>query len=490
MSILKRRGGRAARVIALASLYLAGTAHADALDLTPCRIDAGSAIPTSKALCGTFKVPEDYDAPEGRHIQLSVALIPALNVEPKADPLVFFAGGPGQAAIETYLIARGAFEKIRQDRPILLVDQRGTGQSNLMTCPLPDPQTMADTTLDDVAPMVRECLEQLPGDPRFYTTSVAARDLDQIRQEMGIEQLNLWGGSYGTRMALHYMRQYPQHTRSVIIDGVAPADFLLGPDIAIDAQHSVDALFDRCSETPACAEAFGDLGAKLKAVKARLGETPVTITIKHPRTGAPSEQIINADVLSAVVRLAIYSPIMRALLPTIIEEAHNEQYDLLGVQSASLTEGFIDTMAMGMHNAVVCTEDAPFYGDERNPALSDTFIGESQLDFLVETCKHWPAGVIDAGFKEPVVSDIPVLLLSGEMDPVTPPSNAEHALQTLSNARHIVAPGQGHIVSGTGCVPRLMDQFIDTMDAEAIDSSCTERLRSMPFFVSPAGPTP
>ncbi|MEO0576271.1 MAG: alpha/beta hydrolase [Pseudomonadota bacterium] len=490
MSNFLTRASRTALLATMATLALGSGADAETLELSPCRIDAGSAIPTAKAMCGKFKVPEDYAAPEGRHIQLNVAWIPALSVDPKGDPLVFFAGGPGQGAIETYLIARGAFEPIRQDRPILLVDQRGTGDSNLMTCPLPDPQSMADSSIEDVAPMVRECLDQLPGDPRFYTTSVAALDLDQLRQALNIEQLNLWGGSYGTRMALHYMRQFPEHTRSVIIDGVAPADFLLGPEIATDAQKSADALFDRCSETPACADRFGDLGEKLRAVKARLSDTPVTITINHPRTGEPSEQIINADVLAAVVRLSIYSPTMRALLPTIIDQAHSERYELIGAQSANISENFIDSMAMGMHNAVVCTEDAPFYGSERDPTLADTFIGESQLEFIIETCAHWPAGVIDDGFKEPVVSDIPVLLLSGEMDPVTPPSNAEHALATLSNARHIVAPGQGHIVSGTGCIPRLMDQFVDSTLPGELDPTCTERLRSMPIFVGPAGPTP
>ncbi|MEL6869655.1 MAG: alpha/beta hydrolase [Pseudomonadota bacterium] len=486
-----QRNRQVAQMVTLLALFgVVGATRAQALELTPCRIDGGSALPTAEALCGQMRITEDRTGDDGAMIELEVALIPALSVQPQPDPLVFFAGGPGQAAIETYLLARGAFERIRQHRAILLVDQRGTGGSNRMSCPMPPPEEMADIDLDDVAPMVRECLDQLAGDPRFYTTSVAVQDIDAIRQALGYEQINLWGGSYGTRVALHYLRQYPQHTRSVIIDGVAPADLSLGPDIALDAQDSADALFDRCTETPACNETFGDLAAKLTAVKARLQDAPVTIVASHPRTGLPNEQIVNADLLAGVVRLAIYSPATRAVLPTIIDRAHAGDYTLIAAQAAMLEDGFVDSMAIGKHNAVVCTEDVPFFDTQTNPALDATFMGSLQVEVMRETCKHWPAGVIDGGFKQPVTSDIPVLLLSGEVDPVTPPKNAERALRTLSRAKHIVAPGQGHIVSGAGCMPKIMGEFVATLDLDALDASCIERLRSMPIFVGPAGPTP
>ena len=244
------------------------SATASAFELAPCRIDAGSAFDTAKAQCGIFEIAENPDDPDGTKIGLHVAVVPSLNVEPLNDPLVLLAGGPGQSAIDSYLMMGGAFELVRRDRPILLVDQRGTGRSNPLTCPELEFEDMsADIDLDEARRQTGRCLDELAGDPRFYTTSVAVDDLDAVRAALGYEQLNLWGGSYGSRVALHYLKTYPQHTRSAIIDGVVPADLLLGPAIALDAQVSLDTLFDRCDEDGACSEAFGDLRASFAALR-------------------------------------------------------------------------------------------------------------------------------------------------------------------------------------------------------------------------------
>ena len=264
-----------AAALAVIALPSGEAAIAADLALTPCRIDAGNQLPTAKAECGRMTVPEDPANPAGNTIELAIALVPALSVVPEPDPIVFFAGGPGQGAVETYLQVRGAFEPLRQDRPILLVDQRGTGGSNKLSCPeLNDEDFGQEFDATVVRRLTRECLDQLPGDPRFYTTSVAVQDLHAVRAALGFDQLNLWGGSYGTRVALHYLKRYPDHVRSVIIDGVAPSDDVLGPDIAIDAQQSVAAAFDRCAESPACAAQYGDLGATLRSLRARLAAEP------------------------------------------------------------------------------------------------------------------------------------------------------------------------------------------------------------------------
>ncbi|MEM8548281.1 MAG: alpha/beta hydrolase, partial [Pseudomonadota bacterium] len=371
------------------------------------------------------------------------------------------------------------------------VDQRGTGSSNKMSCPeLADEDFGQDFDAAVVQRLTRECLEQLPGDPRFYTTSVAVQDLDAVRAALGFEQLNLWGGSYGTRVALHYLRRYPEHVRSVIIDGVAPSDDVLGPDIAIDAQQSVEAAFDRCAESPACAAEYGDLGETLRDLRARLTAAPVEATVLHPRTGALETETMTDELLAGVVRLSAYKPLTRALLPTLIQRAHDGDYTMLAAQGLLLADSFADAMAVGMHNAVVCTEDAPFFPDTAPAALDDTFMGRFQLDYLIASCDVWPAGVIDDDFKDPVTSDTPVLILSGEFDPVTPPANGEAALATLSNARHLVASQQGHIVSGVGCMPRLLDEFVTTLDLTALDASCLDRVGGMPFFLNAIGPTP
>ena len=478
-------------------LLLAGAtlaAPAAALELQPCRIDAGTMTDTAKARCGTLVRPENPDDPAGRTISLSVALVPALNVEPLPDPLVLFAGGPGQSAIDAYLQMRQAFEPIRRDRHILLVDQRGTGRSNPLDCPFPDdPEIMAGAwNPDDIVPYAERCLESLDADVRYYTTSVAVDDLDAVRAALGFETLNLWGGSYGTRVALHYLRQYPERARSVILDGVLPADEVLGPAIAVDAQSSLDLLFDRCAESPSCNATFPALRETFGALRGRLADAPVTVPVAHPRTGVLVEQQLTGDALAGIVRMSSYAPTTRALLPLMISEAAAGRYTMLAAQAAMIETQVEGLLAMGMHNSVVCAEDAPRFAEARvdDVAYARTYIGAMQLDALAAICGIWPRGPVDDGFGTPVVSDVPVLLLSGEVDPVTPPANADHAAQTLSVSRHIVAPGQGHIISGTGCVPSLLETFVTTRDPGALDTACVERLAATPFFVSNIGPTP
>lgn len=485
------RSGLALPAWAVSALF-ALSATAGAFELAPCRIDAGSAFDTAKAECGTFEIAENPDDPDGTRIGLHVAVIPSLNVEPLNDPLVLLAGGPGQSAIDSYLMMGSAFELVRRDRPILLVDQRGTGRSNPLTCPEMDIESVTgEVDMDEARRLTEDCLRQLSGDPRFYTTSVAVDDLDAVRAALGYEQLNLWGGSYGSRVALHYLRTYPQHTRSAIIDGVVPADLLLGPGIAIDAQASLDLLFDRCAEDAACSGAFGDLRESFASLRARIKDAPVSLTIAHPRNGEQLEQKITDEVLAGVIRLSSYAPTSRALLPLMIHEAANGRFQMLAAQSALITEDFEGVLAVGMHNAVVCTEDAPYFSRVIDTSeLANTYMGELQFEYLKEICAVWPAGVIDDGFNEPVASDVPVLVLSGEVDPVTPPEYGERAAATLSRSRHIVAPKQGHIVSPHGCMPQLVGKFVDELDPAAIDADCVERMGDTPIFVSPVGPTP
>ncbi len=481
-------------LIATLAALAAAAPPASALELEPCRIDAGPALDTTKALCGTFERAENPDAPDGRKIALSVALVPALNVEALPDPLVFLAGGPGQSAIDSYLAMPSAFEQIRRDRPILLVDQRGTGRSNRLDCPLPENGDLStgDWDPEEMLAYTRDCLESLDGDPRFYTTSVAVDDLDAVRAELGIEQLNLWGGSYGTRVALHYLRKYPEQTRSVIIDGVIPGDELLGPAIATDAQASLDFLFDRCAETADCNEAFPNLADTFDALRQQLDDTPVTLSVAHPTNGELVELNLRKDTLTGVVRMSTYSPTTRALLPLMISEAAQGRYTMLAAQAALIETQFQSLLAMGMHNSVVCSEDAPSFAerDVDDAMLDATYIGKDQLEALELMCSIWPRGPVDEGFNEAVVSDVPVLVLSGEVDPVTPPSNGDKAAQTLSTSRHIVAPGQGHIISALGCMPRLLGEFVNGLDPAAIDDTCMQRLGATPFFVGTVGPTP
>jgi len=481
------------RLLTFALLLLAaGPSGAAELALEDCRLDAGPGLPTVKARCGALVRPENPDDPGGRSIELRVAVVPALSVEPAPDPLVPLAGGPGQAATDFYVAYRGAFEGVRRDRPILLVDQRGTGGSARLTCPESEDMLEEVPELEEIGPLVEECLDGLEADPRYYTTSVAVRDLEAVREALGYPALNLYGISYGTRVAQHYLRRYPERTRSVVLDGVIPAGKVLGPDIALFAQAAVDAIFGRCAESPACAERFPDVETEFDGLLARLGQDPAEVSLTHPVTGAPADRRFSPMDLAGAVRLLTYAPSSAALLPHLIHQGAQGNLGPLTAQIMMIEASMYESLAIGMHHSVVCAEDMPFVTDSDidREALADTFMGEHQIDMLREICRHWPRGPIDPDFREPMDTDVPVLLLSGEFDPVTPPAWGDLAAAQYRNARHVVGPGQGHGLLPHGCTPRLVADFITAAAVEDLDAECVSRLGPMPFFLDFNGPRP
>ena len=468
-----------------------GVAAEPTLTLENCRIRAGRGYPGIKARCGTLRRHENPADPDSPILELFVAVVPALTLEPEPDPFVPIAGGPGQGTTEFYASYSIAFEKIRRNRDIVLLDQRGTGQSATMDCESDEDiiegrfsreQTIADT---------EDCLDQLPHDPRFFTTSVAVRDLETLRVALGYSQFNLYGISYGSRVAQHFVRRYPGSTRSVILDGVVPPQMALGPAIAIEAQNALDAIFDRCADDPRCAERFPDIRDGFAALQDRLEEEPVTITIANPVTGTPEEIRFGRQEMAGALRLLSYHPTSIAVMPMLIDEALQENFAPLAAQFMMIAASISDAMSLGMHNAVVCTEDAPYFDGEQigQGAQEATYIGPLQLEALEAICSVWPAGVLDDEFKTPVTTDIPFLLLSGEADPITPPHYAELAALNLDNARLLTGARQGHGQAARGCMPDIIGEFVDTPTAGDLDAECFDRVHAMPFFLDFSGPS-
>jgi len=475
-----------------AAILAAAPAAGATLALEDCRLDAGPGLATVKARCGTLERPENPDDPDGRRIGLRVAVVPALSVEPAADPVVPLAGGPGQAATDFYVAYRGAFEALRRERPILLVDQRGTGDSARLTCPESEDMLEEVPEPEEIGPLVNQCLDGLEADPRYYTTSVAVRDLEAVREALGYPALNLYGISYGTRVAQHYLRRYPERTRSVVLDGVIPAGEVLGPDIALFAQAAVEAIFDRCAESEACADRFPEVESEFAALLERLAASPEEVTLNHPVTGEAAERRFSNQELAGAVRLLAYAPASAALLPHLIHEGARGNLSPLTAQIMMIEASMYESLAIGMHHSVVCAEDMPFVTDADidREALEATFMGEQQIDMLREICRHWPRGPIDPDFREPLDTEVPVLLLSGEFDPVTPPAWGDRAAAQYDNARHVVGPGQGHGLLPHGCTPRLVADFIAAASADNLDADCVSRLGPMPFFLDFNGPRP
>jgi len=481
-----------ATLLVLLPLFVSGQEVTAALTLEDCRISAGRGHPGIKARCGTLQRPENPADPVSAQLELFVAVVPALSLNPALDPFVPIAGGPGQASSSFYAGFAGAFEHIRRDRDIVLLDQRGTGKSAPMTCDVDEKIIEGEFSREQTIAETQKCLASLPHDPRFFTTSVAVADLEALRKALGYSRFNLYGISYGSRVAQHFLRQYPNSTRSVILDGVAPPQLALGPGIAVDAQNSLDAVFDRCSKDEKCQQRFPNIRRQLTDLQAHLSAHSVSVSLPNPLTGHIEDINFTAAELAGALRLLSYHPTSAAKIPLLIAEAANENYTPFAAQFMMIAESISEAINIGMHNAVICTEDAPHFAAAgiSRAMLEDTYIGPLQLDALEAMCSVWPLGVIDADFKAPVASDIPVLLLSGEIDPVTPAVNGELAAVALSNARHLVGEHQGHGQAPRGCMPRVIDQFIDSARVDALDTQCLERLHAMPFFLDYSGPPP
>ena len=346
----------------------------------------------------------------------------------------------------------------------------------------------------NLAPAAREqaraCLAAYAGkaDPRHYTTGNYLRDLEAVREALGIAQLNLAGGSYGTRVALDYLRRYPASVRSVFVDSVAPPELALGQDHARNLDEALAAISRRCSADAACRERFGDIGARLRELKRQVERSPRTVTFRHPQTNAMVSAPFGVPVLTAVARLFAYAPRWTALLPLLVSEAAVGRPEPLLAQAELLMSSLGDELAHGMELSVICAEDADLL--KPYPEDRDTLMGPDFAAFIQAQCEVWPHGTRPADFKQPVVSDKPVLLLSGEYDPVTPPRYADQVARTLSNSRHLVARGQGHTPVGAGCMPRLLREFVEKLEPKALDAGCLDALGDTPFFLDYQGPAP
>jgi pimeloyl-ACP methyl ester carboxylesterase len=466
-------------------------ASAASLPLEECRLQSEIAAGGVAARCGWLSVPENREQP-GKQVRLHVAVIPALRLEPAADPLFVLSGGPGQAASDFYISIAPALARIRRDRDIVVVDQRGTGRSNRLDCAFPDESDVTFADPQKLQEIVRACLGGLPGDPRYYTTSVAVRDLDDVRAALGYQKLSLYGVSYGTRVAQHYMRRYPDRVRVAVLDGVVPPGLALGPDVALDAQAAIDAAFARCQSDVRCDRTFPNIAATFSALRSRLQSQPFALSVPDPLSAEPTEAQLGAAELSAAVRLLSYSDETLSTLPLLIHEAQVGQPQALAAQYLMIKRSLDVQIANGMHFAVVCSEDAPLWTEkDLSPAaVAHTYIGDAFMSSMKTVCDQWPRGPVDPDFSEPLTSSTPTLVMSGGNDPVTPARYGEQVIRGLANSKHLVLDGQGHGQITVGCMPRLTAEFIVSGDIKAVDGACTRTVAPAPFLLSRSAPAP
>lgn len=414
------------------------------LKLSPCHLEEFN----EEVLCGTLRVWEDRVARTGRTINIHVAVLPALRREKAPDPLFLLAGGPGQGARGYARLVPIAFQEVRRGRDVVLVDLRGTGDSNPLECDLGDPLTMFVAGEMDVA----SCQKTLKADPRFYTTAPAVDDLDDVRAALGYERINLWGGSYGTRASLVYARRHPDHVRSVVLDGAAPFEIRLPLHNAQGAQRAMDRLLADCAADPRCRAAYPGLRGELAALLADLAERPATAAIRHPRTGAPMDFTVTRDNFASGLRGMLYSPSHASLIPYVVNAASQGDFSPFAVSTLETAAWSTETMSLGLTLSVLCAEDVPGITDaEADRQVRGTFLGRSEIDTWRRMCAQWPHAARPDGLERVHSLKTPALILSGDLDPVTPPRWGEAMKTHFPGARHIVVPSAGHNTSMSGC---------------------------------------
>jgi len=473
-------------------LLAAHGATAASLPLADCRLTSTLTQGTADGRCGWFEVAENRKVTDGKRIRLHIAVIPALRKQALPDPLFIISGGPGQAASDFYLSSAAAFERLRSDRDVVIIDQRGTGKSNLLQCELPDEFESAPFDKSLVQRHTRECLQALNGDPRYYTTSVAVRDLDDVRRALGYDRINLYGVSYGTRVAQHYARRYSEHVRAMVLDGVVPVELALGPGIAIHAQQSLDATLRRCAADKDCNTAFPRLTESFAHLRAEFASHTQPISIPHPRTSKLTPIDFGMAHLAVALRLLSYSDDTAATLPFLINEAAANRPQAIAAQALLVARSLKDQMAMGMQYAVICTEDAAFISDaaRNDAAIAASYMGRLFLETLTSICDVWPHGDIDPDFHAALQSSVPTLLLSGDNDPVTPAAFGEQAARGFTAGMHVTFAGQGHGQLQSRCGASLIRRFIENGAAANLDTQCVAQVRPAPFLIDANGPKP
>jgi pimeloyl-ACP methyl ester carboxylesterase len=497
------RPSLAALVCALATILLAGCneqaqhtgPRADskgdlrfgAITFQPCSLspDSGSSV---EAQCADFEVPENHDAPTGRKIKLAVALIPA-NGDAEPDPILFIAGGPGQSILEAYPQLHAGVRDARRKRHVLLIDARGTGRSHPLACTEIDqlantptawqePETIRKATID--------CRDRLSktADLRFYATADHIRDLDTVRRALGVEQFNLVGISYGTRVAQQFAARYPAHTRTITIDSIAPNSLVLGEHVR-NIDIALKQLFARCVADAACKRNLGDPAVTFASIRERLqagGLAPVRY--RDATSGEWREEVPSFGHLAALMRMYAYNPATISMLPLILRDASQGRYEALLSQAHAVSGSMNQSIMMGMHLSVNCSENFEIQNSTKDP---NSLTGEEIIDVYKAQCAIWPKGKRDPNFRKPLSGNLPVLAISGEFDPVTPPRYGDEVVKSLPNGRHLVLPGQGHSVLTIGCMPKLFARFLETADAKNLDAACLKRLRPSPPFAGNYG---
>ena len=431
---------------------------------------------------GTFAVFEDRNAQEGRMIHLDVVVLHATGENNQPDPMFFLAGGPGGDVSRGWRGYRNSW--IRVERDIVLVSQRGTGGDNKLDCEMAASDDNIQGYLDPLFTIeaFQACLEELKANYNLsqYSTFAAADDLFELRLALGYDKINLSGGSYGTRMALIYMRQHPETVRTATLNGVAPISFKNPLNHAPAAHEAIQLLIAECANDPDCNAYFPNLRDEFQIILDRLGQEPADVTVTHPVTKERVMVKLSKAAFAEALRMIMYSGQGSRLLPFLIHQAFLGDYEPFAQRGMENNRGIRQSLALGMLLCVTCAEDvARIDPNEIAEVTGDSFLGEDRVRQQMAVCEIWPKSVIPNDSGENVSVEVPTLLLSGFYDPVTPPKFGTDAASHLPFSVHLAVPGS-HGVGGP-CIRDIQQRFLGSGTVDGLDTSCTEEIRKIRF---------
>jgi pimeloyl-ACP methyl ester carboxylesterase len=452
--------------------------------------------------CGFVTVPQDHNDPDGPTLRLAVAVFKDQSSEHLPDPVIFLAGGPGEKTVHAAPQLAQLFGPVYANRDLVIFDQRGVGLSEpSLECPEtvqvgydlldePDQEIVAQASFDAIL-ACRDRLVSEGHDLSVYNTVQNAADVEALRVALGYDQVNLYGGSYGSLLAQAVMRDHPEHIRSVVLESVLPAEKSFFVDTTLTVPQAIMRLLDLCAADQACASAYPDLEDVLFEVIDRLNEEPIAIIVVDPTDGQSYDALLSGDTVLANLRVVLYLTPTIPSVPQAIYDVYNGNYELM-TQLTSLRFLFSDALSRGMMYPVMCAEDLIGRTPEEildiRDSLPSQLVGSSNPNLSTEygffaVCENWPVEEADERVKEPVVSDIPTLVLAGELDPVTPPEFGQLVADYLSHSFFFTFPGAGHTGdSNSPCALSITTSFIDDPMSEP-DSSCIAEMPGLAFDI-------
>jgi pimeloyl-ACP methyl ester carboxylesterase len=436
------------------------------------------------ALCATYPVWEDRDRKAGRKIGLNIVILPALNPE-KAEPVFAFEGGPGGGITES-APSYAFFQAIRAHHEIIMIDQRGTGRSNPLDCDFygnpPDLQRVVNTSFPvDAVRACRQRLEKI-ADLKLYTTAIGMDDIDEVREWLGYDKINLAGGSYGSLAAQVYLRRHGQHVRAAALSGILPPDELHPLHVAWAGQRAVDIIFDKCRADAACQAAYPNLQEDFKSIFDHVRKG-VEVEVRAP-DGRTARIHPTVEALAEGIRHYLYST-DGAAFPQLIHRAASGDLAPLIQRAVSAEIEINSILAMGMLLSVTCAEQIPYIDDATLAhETANTFLGDLRVQEQRGACREWVRAPVPKDVHDLVHSQVPVLLISGARDAVTPPDFGDRVAKQLPNSRHIIFPESSHGNTGF-CGIKIMSDFIEKGSADTLDISCVSQQKPPKFKTTP-----